>query len=84
MKEVNPIWIQKEIGKVLHNVSKKIDPAQVSLDTALSDLGLDSLDKMEMLCEIENVFKVEIPDAHAAAMKTPGDIVNYIANKRNR
>lgn len=57
---------------------------QLSMDTVLSDLGIDSLDRVELLFKLENAFDVEIPDAHAMAMKTTGDIVNYIANKRNR
>ncbi len=56
---------------------------QLSMETVLSDLGVDSLDRVELLFKIENAFDVEIPDAQVTTMKTAGDIVNYVANKRN-
>ncbi|KAL3316187.1 NADH dehydrogenase 1, alpha/beta subcomplex subunit 1 ndufab1/ACP [Cichlidogyrus casuarinus] len=49
----------------------------------LKDLGLDSLDHIEIIMEVENEFGFEIPDIEAEKLLTPGDIVNHVANKLN-
>lgn len=47
------------------------------------DLGADSLDVVELLMAIEEEFEVEIPDEDIEALKTIGDVVEYIQNKRD-
>ena len=43
--------------------------AEFSLETPLEDLGPDSLDKVCLLFEIEELFNVAISDTTAAPMK---------------
>lgn len=54
---------------------------QVS-DTASfqNDLGLDSLDEVELVMAIEEEFAVEIPDADADKIKSTSDAIDYIAS----
>lgn len=47
------------------------------------DLGADSLDVVELLMAIEEEFDVEIPDEDIEALKTIGDVVEYIQNKQD-
>ncbi len=47
------------------------------------DLGADSLDVVELLMAIEEEFDVEIPDEDIEALKTIGDVVEYIQNKKD-
>eukprot|EP01024_Parvocaulis_polyphysoides_P026102 TRINITY_DN2380_c0_g1_i1.p3 TRINITY_DN2380_c0_g1~~TRINITY_DN2380_c0_g1_i1.p3 ORF type:complete len:148 (-),score=12.40 TRINITY_DN2380_c0_g1_i1:290-733(-) len=44
------------------------------------DLGLDSLDVVEVVMAIEEEFKVEIPDAEADKILTVKDAVEYITS----
>eukprot|EP01023_Acetabularia_acetabulum_P036908 TRINITY_DN348_c0_g1_i4.p2 TRINITY_DN348_c0_g1~~TRINITY_DN348_c0_g1_i4.p2 ORF type:complete len:121 (-),score=15.12 TRINITY_DN348_c0_g1_i4:120-482(-) len=44
------------------------------------DLGLDSLDVVEVVMAIEEEFKIEIPDAEADKILTVKDAVDYIAS----
>jgi NADH dehydrogenase (ubiquinone) 1 alpha/beta subcomplex 1 len=44
----------------------------------LNDLGLDSLDQVEVLLGVEDEFSIEIPDAVAEEMKTVGDVIKYV------
>lgn len=44
----------------------------------VEDLGADSLDVVELLCELEEVYGVSIPDDEAMKLKTVGDLVNYL------
>lgn len=42
------------------------------------DLGADSLDTVEIVMELENVFEIEVPDDDFEEWKTVGDIHNYV------
>lgn len=56
---------------------------KITLDTTLTDdLGADSLDLADVLMAIEDEFEVEIPDEDIENIKTVGDIVAYIEDKK--
>lgn len=44
-----------------------------------SDLGLDSLDAVEVVMAIEEEFSIEIPDAEADNITTVQQAIDYIA-----
>ena len=44
----------------------------------IEDLGADSLDIVELVMAIEEVFDIEIPDDDAENIKTVKDAVEYI------
>ena len=59
-----------------------IDANKITEATSLSeDLGADSLDIVEMMMSIEEVFEIEIDDEDAKAFKTIADVVAYIDAK---
>lgn len=54
-------------------------PPQVTPDAHFEkDLGLDSLDVVELVMALEEEFGVEIPDAEADKISSVGDAVNYV------
>lgn len=55
---------------------KNIDAATISPDSRFEDLGVDSLDAMEILFELEEEFDLNIPDRAARAMRTVHDVVD--------
>eukprot|EP00798_Chlamydomonas_sp_ICE-L_P021415 gene21415-28373_t len=58
---------------------EKVDPAKVSpTATFEKDLGLDSLDVVELVMALEEEFGVEIPDAEADKISSVSDAVNYL------
>ncbi|XP_076441541.1 acyl carrier protein, mitochondrial-like [Babylonia areolata] len=62
----------------------KIDPERLSLDSHfMNDLGLDSLDQVEIIMAMEDEFGFEIPDADSERLMRPRDIVQYIADKED-
>ncbi|VDM39662.1 unnamed protein product [Toxocara canis] len=62
----------------------KIDPKKLTMDSNfMSDLGLDSLDHVEMIMAMEDEFGFEIPDGDADNLKTPRDIFKYICDKED-
>jgi len=57
---------------------------QLSLDSHfMDDLGLDSLDHVEIIMAMEDEFGFEIPDRDAERLLRPKDIVRYIADKED-
>lgn len=62
----------------------KIDPKKLTLDSNFfTDLGLDSLDFVEVIMELEDEFQFEIPDGDSDRMKTPRDVFQYICDKKD-
>ncbi|KAG8007133.1 Acyl carrier protein [Nibea albiflora] len=49
----------------------------------MKDLGLDSLDQVEIIMAMEDEFGFEIPDAEAEKLMSPEEIVQYIADKND-
>lgn len=51
----------------------------INEDTVLfADLGLNSLDLVNLSCEVEDAFDVEIPDRAIKDFKTVGDVIAFI------
>ena len=46
----------------------------------MTDLGLNSFELVQMVCEVEDAFGIEIPDRVISGLKTVGDVVGYIQN----
>ena len=46
------------------------------------DLGLDSLDTVELIMEFEKEFGITIPDAKAEGIKTVADAVAFIEENK--
>ncbi|XP_021200162.2 acyl carrier protein, mitochondrial isoform X1 [Helicoverpa armigera] len=62
----------------------KIDPEKLNVDSHfLNDLGLDSLDHVEVIMAMEDEFGFEIPDGDAERLVRPKDIIQYIADKED-
>ncbi len=57
---------------------KRIPADGITLETNLQGLGIDSLDVFTLLFELENAFKISIPDDDVRSIKTVGDIVKGI------
>jgi acyl carrier protein len=65
----------------LHRIDasvKRIPADTIKLDTNLQDLGIDSLDVFTLLFELENAFKISIPDDDVRSLRTVNDIVDGI------
>jgi len=70
--------------KVIDIICKQlnVDKAKVTLETSfINDLNADSLDLVELVMALEDVFGVNIPDEDAEKIQTVGDALNYIKEK---
>ncbi|GJQ81765.1 putative carrier of the growing fatty acid chain in fatty acid biosynthesis [Trypoxylus dichotomus] len=62
----------------------KIEPTKLKLESHfINDLGLDSLDHVEVIMAMEDEFGFEIPDSDAEKLLRPADIVRYVADKED-
>ncbi|XP_077299345.1 NADH dehydrogenase (ubiquinone) acyl carrier protein isoform X2 [Arctopsyche grandis] len=62
----------------------KVPDDKLTLDSHfINDLGLDSLDHVEVIMAMEDEFGFEIPDMDTERLMKPGDLVRYIADKED-
>ena len=57
---------------------KEIPEDQITVETNLEEMGLDSLDALNLVFELEEEFDIMIPDDKAFEMKTIGEMVEGI------
>ena len=53
-------------------------------DVPLEQLGLDSLDQVEIVMAVEDEFSMEIPDEDAEKLQTVGAFVKYVEENQNK
>jgi len=75
--------IQQRVLLVLR-LYDKISAEKLTVDSHfMQDLGLDSLDHVEVVMAMEDEFGFEIPDGDAEKLLRPSDVVRYIADKED-
>jgi len=71
--------VEKRVLSVIKNF-QKVDAAAVTKDSQFRDLGLDSLDEVELGLEVENEFAIEIPDNEMENVHSIPDFVKLICS----
>jgi acyl carrier protein len=66
--------------KVIEIVTREqhLEPGRVTLDSTFAELGIDSLDGVNILFALEDEFKIDIPDAVAQNIKTVRQVVDSL------
>ena len=54
---------------------------EISNGSTPESLGMDSLDEVELIMELEEEFEIEISDSDGESFKTVQDIIDYIGEK---
>ena len=63
---------------------EKVDPTKVTPAAHFTnDLGLDSLDAVEVCMALEEEFVITIPDAEAEKILSAEDAINFISTHPN-
>ncbi|XP_074866741.1 acyl carrier protein, mitochondrial [Carettochelys insculpta] len=84
--DLPPLTLENIKERVLYvlKLYDKVDPEKLSINAHfMKDLGLDSLDQVEIIMAMEDEFGFEIPDAEAEKLMCPQEIVDYIADKKD-
>ena len=72
----------EKVKEVIVNAAN-IDEDKIKLSASLeNDLGLDSLDAVELGMALEEEFELTIDEDKLASFKTVEDIVNFIDNAK--
>lgn len=59
-----------------------LDKEKVTRESRLQeDLGVDSLDAVELIINIEDEFGIQITDEEASDIKTVGELVDFVTKK---
>ncbi|KAG9063545.1 hypothetical protein KI688_004429 [Linnemannia hyalina] len=73
--------VEKRVLDILAGFNK-VDSNKISLSANFNnDLGLDSLDTVEVVMAIEEEFSIEIPDKDADEIKSAAQAVEYISKR---
>ena len=62
--------------------SKNLPVTDVRMDSTFDELQIDSLDKINLSFEVEEIFAIEIPDDSLNSLKTVGDVVRGVETLR--
>lgn len=66
----------EKLSAILHK-DYAVAPELLTLDSTLTDLGIDSLGVVELLFTVEDVFALRLP-SDPVSMHTIADVVRYI------
>lgn len=68
--------------EVLNGLQDKLALSSIDENSRLQDLGIDSLDVVEYLLEIEDRYGIEFPPEDMANLNTINDLIKLIETKR--
>ncbi|MFG0248800.1 MAG: acyl carrier protein [Phycisphaeraceae bacterium JB051] len=61
-----------------------VDIVQINRETRFEDdLNFDSIDQIEFIMQVEEVYSIDVPDDQAANIKTVGQVIDLIKQKQN-
>jgi acyl carrier protein len=70
------VEIREAIKRVKEGV---LPPGEITEASSLQEVGLDSLDLLEMRFEMERLWGIQMTDDQARAIRTVGNIVDFVA-----
>ena len=74
-----PETIQDRVLRLVAGI-RRIPVENVSPENTFEDLGMDSLDKLNLLFEVENEFEVEIDDQEAKQICRVSEMVTGVTH----
>ena len=78
-KERNPMATLDAIREILE-ANLSIDPESVNEDSTLDSLDIDSLDMVELICDLEDAEGIDFGEPEG--LETVGDIIDHVESLR--
>lgn len=77
---------QDTFNKVVDIIAAKlkVDKGAITATSTLQDLGADSLDMVEIIMKLEEVFGIEVRDEDAEKLHNVNEVVEYVQNLRTK
>jgi acyl carrier protein len=66
--------------RILHIIAEtqRKDPAQVTIDSSFEELGIDSMDGVNIVFALENEFGINVPDEEVKKIHSVRDMVEGV------
>ena len=74
--------IENKVKQAIRQVTKDSEK-DISLDSALANIGVDSFAGIDLMYTLEDVFKIKISDDEMKEIKTVKDIVDIVNSRIN-
>ncbi|WP_412032180.1 acyl carrier protein [Malacoplasma muris] len=74
----------EKINKVLAKSTSNLKLNKSNMDKTIKELGLDSLELMEIIVQIEEEFKITLDDEKLVNLKTPNDLIKLVESTLNK
>lgn len=76
--------IEKTFVRVCDTLSEAgLDTSNSTMNTPLSEFGMDSLERASLILDLELDLNIEIPDEVQPRLITLGDVVEYVRSCQN-
>lgn len=72
----------EKIARLL-STKKGVNKELISIDSTFEELGLDSLDSIELIADMEEEFNVTIPNTELQGIKSIRNAVDGLSNALN-
>ncbi len=72
--------VEEQIRDIVARITR-VDKSIITRESTFKDIKADSLDVVQALVAVEELFEIEIPDEEAQNFQNFGDFVSYVENK---
>lgn len=69
--------LTSRILRIIAETQRK-DPAQVTIDSSFEELGIDSMDGINIIFALENEFNINVPDEEVKNIRSVRDVVEGV------
>jgi acyl carrier protein len=69
--------LTQRILRIIAETQRK-DPAQVTVDSSFEELGIDSMDGVNIVFALENEFNINVPDEDVKSIRSVRDMVEGV------
>ncbi|NOQ50222.1 MAG: acyl carrier protein [Mycoplasmataceae bacterium] len=70
--------ILENLIKISDQISKN---KNITITSSLKEIGIDSLDLLDMIVELEGIYNIEIDDSVLLKLETVKDVIDAIEHK---
>src|SRR5215471_17742424 len=69
--------LSQRVLRIIAETQRK-DPSQVTIDSSFEELGIDSMDGVNIVFALENEFNVNVPDEEVKNIRSVRDMVEGV------
>ncbi len=69
--------LTQRVLRIIAETQRK-DPAQVTIDSSFEELGIDSMDGVNIVFALENEFNINVPDEEVKSIRNVRDMVEGV------